>query len=45
MPEIKTSRPFQQRFLDGYDRSELRAEVQKVKPKRRLKGFRKKSAT
>jgi len=45
MPEIKTSRPFQQRFLDGYDRSQLREEVQKVKPKGRLKGFRKKGAT
>ena len=27
-------RPFQERFLNGYDRSELRAEVEKVKPKR-----------
>jgi soluble lytic murein transglycosylase-like protein len=44
MPEVKTSRPFQQRFLDGYDRSELRQEVQKVKP-RRFKGLRKKYAT
>src|SRR5438552_14317736 len=34
MTELKTSRPFQERFLDGYDRSELRQEVQKVKPKR-----------
>ncbi|MBV9497517.1 MAG: lytic transglycosylase domain-containing protein [Acidobacteria bacterium] len=34
MAEIKTTRPFQQRFLDGYDRSALREEVQKVKPKR-----------
>src|SRR5438128_537057 len=34
MPEPKTSRPFQERFLDGYDRSQLREEVQKVKPKR-----------
>src|SRR5213595_165923 len=45
MPEIKTSRPFEQRFLDGYDRSQLREEVQKVKPKRGLKGLRKKGAT
>jgi len=44
MPEIKTSRPYQERFLDGYDRSELRAEVQKVKPKR-FGGLRKKYAT
>jgi len=44
MPEIKTSRPFQERFLDGYDRSQLRAEVQRVKPKR-FQGFKKKYAT
>ena len=30
----KTSRPFEQRFLDGYGRSDLRQEVQKVKPSR-----------
>lgn len=34
MSELKTSRPFQERFLDGYDRSQLRQEVLKVKPKR-----------
>ena len=44
MGDIKTSRPYQERFLDGFDRSELRTEVEKVKPKR-LKGFRKKYAT
>jgi len=44
MTDIKTSRPFRERFLDGFDRSELRAEVEKVKPSR-LKGFRKKYAT
>ena len=43
MREPKTSRQFQQRFLDGYDRSELRREVQKVKPMR-LSGLRKKYA-
>jgi hypothetical protein len=32
MSEVKTSRPFQERFLDGYERSQLRREVQKVKP-------------
>ena len=42
MNEPRTSRPFQQRFLDGYDRHELRSEVQKVK---RMKGLRKKYAT
>src|SRR5438132_14131747 len=34
MPEIKTRRPYQERFLDGYDRHELREQVQKVKPSR-----------
>jgi hypothetical protein len=43
MNEVKTSRPFQERFLDGFDRSELRNEVQKVKP-RRLSGLRRKYA-
>ena len=43
MGDIKTSRPFRERFLDGYDRSQLRTEVQKVKPKRG--SFRKKYAT
>ncbi len=42
--EVKTSRPFRQRFLDGYDRHELRNEVLKVKP-RRLSGLRKKYAS
>jgi soluble lytic murein transglycosylase-like protein len=44
MTELKTSRPFQERFLDGFDRSQLRQEVQKVKPKR-LSGMRKKYAS
>src|SRR5882757_1796049 len=43
MDKLKTSRPFQERFLDGFDRSELRNEVQKVKP-RRLSGMRRKYA-
>jgi hypothetical protein len=43
MTEPKTTRPFQQRFLDGYDRSQLRQEVQKVKP-RKLSGLRRKYA-
>jgi soluble lytic murein transglycosylase-like protein len=38
-----TRRPFQQRFLDGFDRSQLRQEVQKIKP--RLSKFRKKYVT
>jgi hypothetical protein len=43
MDEIKTGRPFQERFLDGFDRSQLREEVQKVKP-RKLSGLRRKYA-
>jgi soluble lytic murein transglycosylase-like protein len=44
MAEPKTTRPFQQRFLDGYDRSQLRQEVQKVKPSR-FAGLKRKYAT
>src|SRR5258708_37738183 len=45
MREIKTGRPYQERFLDGYDRHELRREVQKVKPSKRFSGLRKKTAS
>jgi len=34
MTDLKTKREFQERFLDGFDRSKLRQEVQKVKPAR-----------
>lgn len=44
MTELKTNRPFQERFLNGYDRSQLRQEVQMVK-RQRFKGMRKKYAT
>ncbi|HEY4640913.1 MAG TPA: lytic transglycosylase domain-containing protein [Thermoanaerobaculia bacterium] len=44
MPDIKTSRPFRERFLNGFDRSQLRQEVQAVQPKR-FRGMRKKYAT
>ena len=44
MAELKTSRQFQERFLDGFDRSRLRQEVQATKP-RRFAGLRKKYAT
>jgi transglycosylase-like protein with SLT domain len=44
MGKPKTSRPFQERFLNGYDRSGLREDVQRTKPKR-LTGLRKKYAT
>lgn len=43
MPELKTKRPYQERFLDNFDRSQLRREVEAVPP-RKFKGFRKKSA-
>lgn len=42
MAEFKTTRPFEERFLNGYDRSQLRQEVQKAK---RMKGLKKKYAT
>ena len=44
MSQPKTSRPFRERFLDGFDRSQLRQEVEKIKPKR-LSGLRKKYAS
>lgn len=40
-PQIK--RPYKERFLDGFDRSQLRQEVQKVKP--RFSSLRKKYVT
>lgn len=33
MAELKTMRPYRERFLDGFDRSQLRQEVQQVKPR------------
>lgn len=44
MSELKTRRPYQERFLDNFDRSQLRREVQAVKPAR-FAGFKKKYAT
>jgi soluble lytic murein transglycosylase-like protein len=32
MHDARTSRPFQERFLDGYNRSQLRRDVENVKP-------------
>jgi soluble lytic murein transglycosylase-like protein len=40
--ELKMKRPYRERFLDNFDRSDLRREVQAVKPRR---GFRNKYAT
>lgn len=45
MSEPQTSRPFRERFLDGFDRSQLQKEVQRVKPKRQMSGFRKRAAS
>lgn len=45
MDELRTTRPFRERFLDGFDRSQLQQEVQRVKPKRQLSGFRKRAAS
>jgi soluble lytic murein transglycosylase-like protein len=47
MGELKTGRPFRERFLDNFDRSQLRKEVEAVKPrkKKRFAGLRKKYAT
>jgi soluble lytic murein transglycosylase-like protein len=44
MAELKTKRPYQERFLDNFDRSQLRREVEAVRP-RRLHGLKKKYAT
>jgi hypothetical protein len=43
MSKPETSRPYQERFLDGFDRSQLRQEVEKVKPSR-LSGLRRNCA-
>jgi hypothetical protein len=45
MGELNTSRPFRERFLDNFDRSQLRREVEAVRPGRRFAGLRKKYAT
>jgi soluble lytic murein transglycosylase-like protein len=44
MAELKTNRPYQERFLDGFDRSELRQTVSKVK-RSRFGRFKKKYAS
>lgn len=44
MPELKTTRPFQERFLDNFDRSQLRREVEAVRP-RKISELRRKYAT
>jgi soluble lytic murein transglycosylase-like protein len=44
MPQLPTKRPYQERFLDNFDRSQLRREVEAVRP-RRFKALKKKYAT
>src|SRR5688572_32114997 len=44
MAELKTRRQYEERFLDNYDRSQLRRDVQKVKPNG-LTGMRKRYAS
>ena len=34
MPQIETKRPYQERFLDNFDRAQLRREVEAVPPRR-----------
>jgi soluble lytic murein transglycosylase-like protein len=45
MSELKTQRPYQERFLDNFDRAQLRREVEAVKPRQRFSGLKKKYAT
>jgi hypothetical protein len=44
MPQLKPKRPYQERFLDNFDRSQLRREVEAVRP-RRFVGMKKKYTT
>jgi soluble lytic murein transglycosylase-like protein len=44
MAELKTKRQYEERFLDNYDRSQLRRDIQKVKPSR-LSGMKKRYAS
>jgi soluble lytic murein transglycosylase-like protein len=45
MSELKTQRPYQERFLDNFDRAQLRREVESVKPRQRFSGLKKKYTT
>jgi Transglycosylase SLT domain len=46
MPQLPTKRPYQERFLDNFDRSQLRREVEAVPPRRfSVAGLKKKYAT
>jgi soluble lytic murein transglycosylase-like protein len=45
MPELKTKRPYQERFLDNFDRAQLRREVEAVPRSKRFAGLKKKYTT
>jgi len=46
MGQLKITRPYKERFLDNFDRSQLRKEVQAVRPRKQsFAGLRKKYAT
>ncbi len=45
MPQLENKRPYQERFLDNFDRSQLRREVEAVRPRRRFAGLKKKYTT
>lgn len=44
MPDNRTRRPYRERFLDNFDRGQLRREIEKI-PSKRLSGFRRKYAS
>jgi hypothetical protein len=45
MPDLKTQRPYQERFLENFDRAQLRREVEAVPRRRRFHGLKKKYTT
>jgi soluble lytic murein transglycosylase-like protein len=45
MPDLKTKRPYQERFLDNFDRAQLRREVEAVPRRQRFQGLKKKYTT
>ena len=42
MEQLENKRPYKERFLDNFDRSQLRREVEAVRPRRRFQGLKKK---
>jgi soluble lytic murein transglycosylase-like protein len=45
MPDLKTKRPYQERFLENFDRAQLRREVESVPRRQRFQGLKKKYTT